>query len=124
MSLFNNIFGGRKEESETVNKWKRITSEDDLEAAVEQSESKKVVIFKHSTRCYISATVLRNFEKEMQDAADGVEFYFLDLLQHRNISNLIAERFSVAHQSPQIIVLKNGKAVTSASHHSISMNLV
>jgi len=49
-----------------------------------------------------------------------LDFYYLDLLTYRPISNEIAEKFSVTHQSPQILVIKNGNAVFNNSHHSIS----
>ena len=89
-----------------------------------KSFEKKVAIFKHSTRCHISKTVLRNFESEVQNTDKNVEYYFLDLLAHRNLSNKIAEDFGVEHQSPQLIVLENGKSVKDASHQAISLHLV
>ena len=124
MSFLDKIFGGSDAEKDSVNFWHSIESESDLKQAVKKSFAKKVAIFKHSTRCHISKTVLRNFEKEVQNSAQDAEFYFLDLLAHRNLSNKIADDFGVQHQSPQLIVLENGKAVKNASHHSISLDLV
>lgn len=124
MSFLDKIFGGSDAEKDSVKFWNSIESESDLEEAVKKSFEKKVAIFKHSTRCHISKTVLRNFEKEVQNSAQDAEFYFLDLLAHRNLSNKIADDFGVQHQSPQLIVLENGKAVKNASHHSISLDLV
>lgn len=123
MSFFGNMFGKSEEENRN-SYWTEIKNEEDLERAIDGSFVRTAVIFKHSTRCIISKTVLRNFEREMNDKVDSVDFYFLDLLAHRDISNKIAEVFDVTHQSPQMIVLKDGKAVESASHDSISMNLV
>lgn len=60
----------------------------------------------------------------MQSYSGNAEFYFLDLLAHRDISNKIASDFEVTHQSPQMIVLKDGKAIKNASHQAISLNLV
>ena len=124
MSFLNKIFGGSSEENSKPDFWKNISSEEDLETAVKESFGKKVVLFKHSTRCFISKTVLKNFEREVQNSDKAVSFYLLDLLAHRNISNKIAEDFGVEHQSPQMIVLENGKAVKDASHQSISLSLV
>ncbi len=123
MSFFGNMFGKSEEENRN-SYWTEIKNEEDLERAIDGSFVRTAVIFKHSTRCIISKTVLRNFERQMNDKVDSVDFYFLDLLAHRDISNKIAEVFDVTHQSPQMIVLKDGKAVESASHDSISMNLV
>lgn len=123
MSFFNNFLGSSS--SEIPEFWQRITSLEELEAAIEKSQEKYVVLFKHSTRCIISKTVLRNFEKEVQNNhPHDFEFYYLDLLNYRNISNAIAEKLEVTHQSPQIIVLKNKEAIYNASHESISLNSI
>lgn len=129
MSFLNNIFGKSENENSEDGKsgknfWKYIESESDLDKAVEESSDKKVAIFKHSTRCFISKTVLKNFEKEVEGADKDVTYYFLDLLEHRGISNKIADRFDVVHQSPQLIVLENGKAIADASHHNISVSVI
>ena len=123
MSIFNKIFGGSAKEKQSSEFWNHINSEADLEKAVEESHNKKVAIFKHSTRCFISKTVLKNFEKEVAESDKDVSFYFLDLLAHRDLSNKIADDLGVQHQSPQLIVLENGNAVKNASHQSISLSL-
>ncbi|UFK97998.1 bacillithiol system redox-active protein YtxJ [Kaistella faecalis] len=123
MSIFNKIFCGSAEEKQSPEFWNHINSEADLEKAVEESHNKKVAIFKHSTRCFISKTVLKNFEKEVAESDKDVSFYFLDLLAHRDLSNKIADDLGVQHQSPQLIVLENGNAVKNASHQSISLSL-
>lgn len=124
MSFLNKMFGGSEEEKSGDNFWKVIKSEEDLDSAIEQSKTKKVAIFKHSTRCFISKTVLKNFENEVDQSEKDVSYYFLDLLAHRDISNKIASDFGVHHQSPQLIVLENGKVVNDASHQSISVSLL
>ncbi len=123
MSIINKIFGGSAEEKQSPEFWNHINSEADLEKAVEESHNKKVAIFKHSTRCFISKTVLKNFEREVAASDKDVSFYFLDLLAHRDLSNKIADELGVQHQSPQLIVLENGNAVKNASHQSISLSL-
>jgi bacillithiol system protein YtxJ len=119
MSLFKNIFTS----SENVNKtsrmdWKPLTNLDQLNDIIDLSKEKLVLIFKHSTRCSVSRMVLKQFENEF-NLQDKITPYFLDLLEHRDISNEIASRFNVEHQSPQIIVIKNGISVYSTSHESI-----
>ena len=123
MGFFDTVFGNKNEERQP-DFWKFISSEADLDAAVKESFTRTVVIFKHSTRCYISKTVLRNFEKEAEASGRDISFYLLDLLAHRDISDKIAEDFGVSHQSPQILVLRDGKAVNNASHQSISLSIV
>ena len=125
MSIFNNIFGGNSNGSSLKDFWNEIQSSEDLEAAIESSELGKVVIFKHSTRCMISKTVLRNFERQIEsESVDLSKFYYLDLLNHRDISNQIAQIFSVVHQSPQIVVIENGQVIHHASHDNIDLSLI
>lgn len=124
MGFLNKIFGSDEPQKSSLQFWNTIESEEDLKKAVEQSSEKKVVLFKHSTRCFISKTVLKNFEKEVQNSDKDVAYYFLDLIAYRSISNKIADQFGVTHQSPQMIVLENGKAIKYASHQSISVNLI
>ncbi|AZB22585.1 bacillithiol system redox-active protein YtxJ [Chryseobacterium manosquense] len=124
MSFFNKIFGSSEEEKPSPKFWKYIESEEDLKRAIATSAEKKVAIFKHSTKCFISKTVLKNFEKEVENSDKNVDYYFLDLLAHRDLSNKIADDLGVTHQSPQLIVLENGVVVNHASHQSISLSLI
>lgn len=121
MSFFKNIFGGStRDNSGGADFWKPLHTEDMLDEAVKKSFERKVVIFKHSTRCHISKTVLRNFEKATEGKEKQADYYFLDLLQHRDLSNRISEIFEIQHQSPQVLVIESGKVTHDASHHSIS----
>ena len=111
---------GSNEEKQSVSKvgWIQVTDLGKLNEIIDLSTEKPAVIFKHSTRCSVSRMVLKQFENEY-DLQDKVVLYFLDLIEHRAISNEIATRFGVVHQSPQLIVIKDGKAVYDASHESI-----
>lgn len=123
MSFFNNFFGTSS--SERPDFWQKIESQEDLNTAIEKSVEKPVVIFKHSTRCIISKTVLRNFENEVENSdAPEVDFYYLDLLNYRDISNSIAEKLNVTHQSPQLILLKNKEAIYNTSHDRITLESI
>ena len=105
--------------------WHKIESENDLNTAIENSNTKNVVIFKHSTRCIISKTVLKNFENEAENSnTENIDFYYLDLLNYRNISNEIDEQFNITHQSPQVILIKNEEAIYNASHDEISLETI
>ena len=99
--------------------WNPLTDVHQLDEIVEISQNQPVVIFKHSTRCSISSMALNRLERE--DAPLGTDFYYLDLLTYRMISSAIAERFQVHHESPQIIVFKNGEVVYDESHMAIQM---
>tara|TARA_B100002051_G_C16673371_1_gene605747 strand:+ start:980 stop:1372 length:393 start_codon:yes stop_codon:yes gene_type:complete len=99
--------------------WHILARKELLDEILEESKTKPVAIFKHSTRCGISRGVLKLFEKNYNLTDNQLKLYFLDLLQNRDISNEIAARFKVQHESPQIIVIKNGAVVHHDSHHSI-----
>ncbi len=118
--MFNSLFGGSQEKKqiETSINWISITHIDQLNEIIALSNQKPVVIFKHSTRCSISRTVLKQFEREF-NLANETETYFLDLLKYRSISNEIANQFNVFHQSPQLLLIKNGKSLYNASHSDI-----
>ncbi len=99
--------------------WIPLTEEKMLAEINEQSKVQPQLIFKHSTRCSISSMSLSRLERSKQP--DGISFYLLDLLKHRNISNKIADDFSVHHQSPQVLLIKNGECVYEESHSAIDM---
>lgn len=120
MSLFSNIFGSSEEQDKLNSKvnWIPLHYLGQLDEMVAFSNEKPAVIFKHSTRCSVSRMALKQFENEF-DSQDQVDAYFLDLLEHRDISNEIASRFDVYHQSPQLLLIKEGKSVYDASHSDI-----
>ena len=119
MGFLKNRFG-TSEGNDAVSKvgWRQLTNLGQLNEITAASVEKPIVIFKHSTRCGVSRMVLRQFENEF-NREEAIIPYFLDLLEHRDISNAIAERFGVVHQSPQLIVIKDGKAVYNTSHSDI-----
>lgn len=100
--------------------WKNLTSIDQLDAIATESFNLPQVLFKHSTRCSISSMALNRLETNT--APQGVDFYLLDLLQHRDISAAIAEKFKVHHESPQVLVIINGECTYDESHMGISMD--
>jgi bacillithiol system protein YtxJ len=101
--------------------WIKLTNINQLEEIKNQSQTKAVGIFKHSTRCSISATALDRFERKgSKDPSPDILFYYLDLIAHRDISNKIASEYGVQHESPQFILVKNGAAVFDASHYEIN----
>jgi bacillithiol system protein YtxJ len=117
MSVFNSIFGKSENQSSSTSKinWIQLKDLGQLNEILSISNEKPVVLFKHSTRCSISRMVLKQFENEF-DLEDKVDAYFLDLLEYRDISNEIASRFNVYHQSPQLLLIKAGKSIYAVSH--------
>jgi bacillithiol system protein YtxJ len=103
--------------------WEKLTDASQLNQIKTDSTEKPIIIFKHSTSCSISRMVLdrltRNWKDEEMKSAD---FYFLDLLSYRDISNQIAYDFGVRHESPQVIIIKEGKAIYNNSHMGVDYN--
>ncbi|UPT68079.1 MAG: bacillithiol system redox-active protein YtxJ [Sphingobacteriales bacterium JAD_PAG50586_3] len=103
--------------------WNILSDSSQLDNIDELSANGPVLIFKHSTRCSISSTALNRLERSWQPEDNNkIAPYYLDLLEHRALSNTIAERYGVMHESPQVIVIKNGKAVYDESHMGINYN--
>lgn len=100
--------------------WINLTDIDQLEEIIDASQSEAVVIFKHSTRCSISSTALNRLERAWN--LENAKAYYLDLIAYRPISAEIAERFEVEHQSPQVLIIKNGECVYHESHWDISFD--
>jgi len=99
--------------------WQSISRLSQIEEIVENSFSKPQVIFKHSTRCGISRLAKNRMERGWDFDLDQVDLHYLDLLTYRPISNHIAERTGIVHESPQMILIIEGKAVFSASHAEV-----
>lgn len=99
--------------------WRALESEEQLNEIQEHSFDHPVVIFKHSTRCSISSVVKSRLERSA--GPEGMEFYYLDLIRYRSVSNRIADLYKVEHESPQVLVIRNGECIYDESHYAISM---
>jgi len=99
--------------------WKVLSEEGQLPAIMEESKERPVVLFKHSTRCSISSMAKSRLERSTQP--ENMSFYYLDLIRYRGISNKIADDFQVAHESPQVLVIRNGECIYDESHNGIQM---
>lgn len=102
--------------------WAELTNIDHLETAKAESFERPVALFKHSTRCSRSMFAKSKLEDDYNIPTEKLKFYYLDLLSHRNISDAIAAKFGVHHQSPQILVLKDGEVIYHTSHEQISLS--
>jgi bacillithiol system protein YtxJ len=81
---------------------------------------KPVLIFKHSTRCSISVMAWSRLQRQWNAKLESVPVYYLDLLNYRPLSAMIAENFNVEHESPQALLISNGRCIWHASHNAIS----
>lgn len=96
-----------------------IRQDHDLEQLLERSKSGPVLIFKHSTQCPISTQAYEEFT-DFVEGVRGVMCGSVLVVENRRLSNAIAERFGVRHESPQALLIKDGRVVWHASHWSIT----
>ncbi|MFT5885133.1 MAG: bacillithiol system protein YtxJ [Arcticibacterium sp.] len=101
--------------------WNKLNAAEQLEEIKKESKERPVMIFKHSTTCPISTTSLSRMERNWKDEdSKNIKAYYVDLLSNRGLSAEIASTFAVEHQSPQVIVIKDGKSIYDESHFGIS----
>ncbi|MCB9223724.1 MAG: bacillithiol system redox-active protein YtxJ [Crocinitomicaceae bacterium] len=101
--------------------WVQLEDRDKLNYLISQSEYMPVLLFKHSTRCSISIMAKSRLESDWDLTNEQIIPVYLDLLMHRSISNEIADIFGVKHESPQVLLIKDGICVYDASHSQISV---
>ncbi|MEZ4884724.1 MAG: bacillithiol system redox-active protein YtxJ [Chitinophagales bacterium] len=114
--------GNNKDETTAIGiNWQILQNEEQLKDIANESFTKPVAIFKHSISCSISAMAKRRLERSWDIAEDALTIYYLDLIRFRSVSNKIAEAFEVRHESPQILLIKNGDLTFHTSHSAISV---
>lgn len=102
----------------SIQHWTRLEAPEQIQQIQQESAAQPVIIYKHSTRCGVSSAVLNRLERSAS-TFKGAKLYFLDLLKFRLLSNLVAEKFSVPHESPQLLLIANGQVVLDLSHFDI-----
>lgn len=112
-----------KEKPKGVN-WSVLESFDQLNTIESESVEQPVLIYKHSTRCGISGMTMNRLERTWSEELNHIKTYYLDLISYREISNEIANRFGVYHESPQVLLIKNGRSVYDASHMEINVDSI
>jgi bacillithiol system protein YtxJ len=100
-------------------RWIPLTENQQLDDIIAESHHKPIAIYKHSTRCSVSLMVKKGLESEWRLTGEQMPVYYLDLLTYRPISNRIAEVFAIEHESPQLIIIRDGKPIYSASQSEI-----
>ncbi|RKE95115.1 bacillithiol system redox-active protein YtxJ [Ichthyenterobacterium magnum] len=125
MGILNKIFGSStgsdtKSKEEKILPWIALNDLQQLKHIEKKSNTKTQVIFKHSTRCGISKMVMNQFVDSYELTEQDLDLYYLDLLDYRDVSNEVGYKFQVMHESPQLLVIKNGVVVTHASHGAIN----
>ncbi len=97
-------------------RFKEIQNTKELDALIEKSNERAIVLFKHSTTCPISAGVYQ----EISNADADINLIVVQ--KARDVSNAVAEKTGVRHESPQAFVVKNGEVIYHASHYDVTAN--
>ena len=111
-------FLDRLKDSLSVNlpkEWQILSSVDQFPMIRELSKEQPVAIFKHSTSCGVSAMAKYQLEEGWDISQEELSLFYLDLWKYRPVSNAVAESFGVVHQSPQLIIIKDGEVVDLAA---------
>lgn len=103
-------------------RWIPLTQNKQIQNIIESSYQKPSIIFKHSTRCSISAVAKYRLESTWNFDETELDVYFLDLLRYRAVSNEVSEKFDVYHESPQMLLIQQGQCTCDASHLDISVD--
>ncbi len=101
--------------------WINFNREEQIDMIIKDSFFVPQLIFKHSTRCNISSMALSRLERQWNFEASSVVPFFLDLLTYRKISNALSDKFDIPHESPQLLLIRNGECVYDTSHNNISV---
>lgn len=121
MGLFDKWFNtpNTDEDSNQI-PWLGLSTTEQLNDLIQNSFQKPQIIFKHSTRCGISRMVKSQFEKDYNVETEEADLYYLDLLNYREVSHAVANKLEIVHESPQLIVVKDGKVFIGESHGAIN----
>lgn len=123
MGIISKLFGNKNAEGEARKAaipWIPLVNNEQLEQIKLGSAHKPQFIYKHSTTCGISSMVLRVLEGTLDASEPAADFFFLDLQRHRELSRAVAAEFRVRHESPQLLIVKDGKVRMAASHGAIA----
>ena len=120
MGVFGGLFGGKEKKEEKNIPWIALNSLEQLAEIEKKSHTKTQFIFKHSTTCGISRMVINMFKSSYELTENQADLYYLDLHAFREVSNETGYKFQVMHQSPQLLVIKNGITVAHSSHGAIA----
>lgn len=104
--------------------WQHLKTSKELQSLIQKSHDTPAVIFKHSKRCGASAIVKKRLEEDWDLESGEIDIYFLDLIEHRDLSSEVAKTFGVRHESPQILVINNGQSLFDTSHGGVSVTAI
>lgn len=118
MSFFDRV-RNKSSDSENHEMWNSISGLGKIESIIKNSDKKPQLIYKHSNRCSVSFLAKQQLEEVAEEISDIAKLYMIDVIHQRDLSNAIASELNIRHESPQVIILKNGEVIWDGSHWEI-----
>lgn len=119
MGILDGIKNAFSSDDSTADCWNQLTEEGQLDQVLKQSKSNPQLIYKHSARCSVCWFAKSELENAADEISSQADMNFVDVINARGISDKLADKLGVRHESPQAILVKDGEAVWHDSHGSI-----
>lgn len=120
MSFLNGLRGMMSGNPELSDEWTIPETVEEIDGFFEP-DSGMHIIYKHSYSCGTSIFAKTRVEQTFKnDLPENVHFYFVDVRTHRPVSNAIAEKSGIMHESPQLIIINEGKVLWHGSHNQVT----
>ncbi len=104
--------------------WETLSTEDQIDSIISESHKRPQIIFKHSTRCSISSRAYQRLDSIGPKVNDKADIYYLDVIASRPISNSVAARFKIPHESPQLLIISDEQVILHKSHGAIQEEVI
>jgi len=97
---------------------------EELERLLDQSQTRPLLLFKHSYTCGTSMEALEELVAHLNEGATDAHYAMVTVQTHRDVSNAVSTRLGVRHETPQALLIRDGRVVWSASHFRVTANAV
>ncbi len=97
---------------------------DELERLIGESETRPLLLFKHSHTCGTSLEALDELVAHLNEGPTDAQYAMVTVQTHRAVSNAVSARLGVRHETPQALLIRDGRVVWSASHFRVTASAV
>tara|TARA_R110000868_G_scaffold383578_6_gene650643 strand:- start:20729 stop:21112 length:384 start_codon:yes stop_codon:yes gene_type:complete len=118
MGFLDKFLGSAQEKKEEI--WFQISTTQEADGVINASNKKTQVILKHSNSCGVSFFAKKGLDSIPPEDLSNAEMYIVDVIRDRNLAYYLADRFSIRHESPQVLVIKNEKVIWHGSHNEVN----
>lgn len=115
-----NLFKSKRTDTMERSTWNTISDPSETQTLVEKSKNRPQLIYKHSNQCSVSFIAKEGLDSSTEELNQIADLYIIDVIRQRNISNAIATLLKIRHESPQALLLTDGKVVWKGSHWDVN----